>query len=271
LLDRPADDPVLVRVVQLRERTRIMPRLSSQSPSDANRAAGIDLVRLLLRHHGPDIGGELAERVREYETRLMELAQARLELLNELLYQARARRDGLQDLSSQEGVSKHITEADAFTRSHHALATLNAATLPRLVPLLDVSVGNALTDEFNRAAYPPAYEDRFEMRQALAAAFALPDLLPSQRDDLFTLQMEYREQYETARRGVIEACAAFPIAFPRVTMYGTAAYQAAHARYERESSKALEERAAVNRRALRGLRLTLSPAQLRKLPLPEVE
>lgn len=265
------DDAGWNRVMRLRQRARLRLDLALRPPKEPNRAAEIDILRIVMRHAGAAFDDRMGNLASEYEAALESLLVARFDLHTTYSFDSLARRDGWRDDGSLEALQRWSAREDELHHSHQAIAALNAAMIGRFAQGLPSLVAADVVDDYNRSAFPDAYKDDACMAGALAAAANVAGLTADQQTRIGELRAEFVVDYEEVRQRMIDGCAAYPPLVPMVGVRFTPDRSAAEEKFEQGFAQAAAERAAVNRRALRGLRLALTPAQLRRIELPQVD
>jgi hypothetical protein len=265
------DPTVWEAIVRVRERARIMLDFPLRAERDPNRSAEIDIMRLLLRQaRGTAFATTVQDIATRYESKFAELLRERFNAYAKHEFEQHARRDGWHDLHDPNLAQSH-ERAELLHKMHQEIARFNCEQLGACLEALQPGEAALLRDAFNKAAYPEAYSDAANMEPALRKALELADLKSEQRGTCGQLLAELTHAYELVRAQIIEASAAFPPDLPLVTKRLTPERTAALERFDQTFAKIADERSAINRAAMRGLRLALEPAQLRRLGLPAPE
>ncbi len=256
-LPEPPDDAMWRRVTRMHERAQVT--LDLALSTGANHSGEVDVLRMLLMC-GLDAETWVAVEsvTTRYEAQLSADLKSLFDAYRDNAIKELARRAGLRE-SDVRTWSRRI---DDLHRQHQAIAKLNSDTVDQLVATLPEEKAIALRDAFDRAAFPLAFDDRAGMEAALARAASLNDLRNDQRERVREIRSAYAAAVAENRQRLVIVCAALRPDLPAIGFTGTPERMANQERFSLESGRLLDERAQINRRAMRGLHMTLSPAQL---------
>ena len=261
----PADDPAWLRIVRLYERDLAALDLALRSPLDANHSGDHDLMRLLLPLRLAAAQWQDIEAVTsDYETQLAAMRATLFEAFRRNTISENARRAGWRGVE-RETYQDTSARIEDIHKQYQAVAELNHRTAANLIAALPAEAGSAFQSAYEQASFPRAFTDRASMDAALAKAAALHDLTPDQQGRIGQLRAEFVANYEDVRRGMIEVCAAVKPDVPTVGKTITLERAAGEERYALEFDRWSDERSQINRRALRGLRLILTPEQFERV------
>jgi len=253
-----------------RERSLTVMNTAWVTHEEPNHAAEVDLALLLLQLPlDQDSWIAIDAALTAYETEAPSRHAARYEAYAKFMYDELARRDGWKG----DGEYNHQVwsqHSEALHTMHRSLAEFNQDVAVKLAAALPAETGAALLEAYQRVAYPRAFEDRAAMREALGRALALEDATPAQREKIIELTAAYNAAYEEVREQVIALSAACWPDMPMIGKSMTPERTERDERFRMEFARAADQRAEINRTVLRGLRMTLSPNQLRRVQVPEV-
>lgn len=263
-----ADDPAWRRIVRLRERAFITPDLAIRSPSYANCAGEIDLMRLILQLD-PDDGtwAVLEPLTSAYETQLLGLFGQMLEDLGKYMVMDAAQRNGWRDESGYEATRKR---EESLHQQLQAVAALNQESVARFAAALPAEAAVAIINQFDRAAYPLAFDGRAAMTATFDRAIALPGLTGEQRERIGQARSDFQAAEAENRQAIISVCAAVKPDMPMVGRTISPERAAGEERFTLEYDLLNDERAQIDRRALRALRIILTAEQFASITPADV-
>ncbi len=254
------------RLMRLRQRTLLAIDMSWATPDAANVGGGIDLIQLLLNQRlSNDDWLLIADIATEYEHTIEPILRQQADSIAKTQYQMTASRDGWKPDQT------YFRDDEGQNERYRQIGDVNRETVESIVAVLPAETGARVRDAFNRRAYPKAFDDPGCMADALREAMALEDLSPEQKNRLTTLRLAFNDAYSTAIAGLVDVCAGAMQFMPMAGRTITEDVARSEAHFNEEFSRLAGAREEANRRALRGLRVTLVPAQMRQITLPPQE
>lgn len=240
--------------------------MSWRSGDAANISGGIDLIPLVLTQHLDSAQwAAIADLALAYADKLEPLMKQQRESISRLLYDQTAYRDGWRP-------DRQVDWDDESQHDRYrAMGELNRTTLQAMAALLPPELAGRIIDAFNRKAYPRAFDDPQCMDSALKQALALPSLTPAQHEDVVSIRLAFDEAYAQAVGQLVELCAGTLQFMPMAGRTITEDVAKSEETFNEEFARLSDAREEANRRALRGLRVTLLPPQMRQITLPTQE
>ena len=263
------DHPGWQRILRARQRSMITLDLPCHHPPDASRSAEIDLIQVLMRELGPAFEAQVDSVASEYEAQLHELLLARWDLYIDYSSEELSRRLGGNRTSESYQRLRELT--DELHRSHAAIGELNTSYVARISATLPPESAAAFLETYNRLAYPKVFEDVSIAEPSIVAASLLSDLTAHQREGINALSIHHRAEYANLQHQLIDTCQLMPMELPMIGVFVVPDRAAKQEQFVQRWAQATDQRASINRRTLRELKLMLTPSQVTRVPWPSVE
>ncbi len=239
-----------------------------------NRAAAVNLSRMVIEIVDPDERESLQKLLLEYDRDYLIAARQRFKAL---MQRNRAGEAGMLEVdigkrTHRERHDEYLKIQDDVRRTHREVAKVNQRYLAKLLDRLPDDTAAYLNHAFNQTAYPLVFDDPLNVINPLIAAFELDDLTSEQRSELGEIAAEYRPMYHDLTQRMINLTAAHYGDVPARMTIGDAEQNRINQRFANEMERLQFKRDEATRKATQRLRHVLNEEQARRiggLPDPE--